>query len=189
MPRFKSLHFLWYFLSGALLLCVGSRSLAQVTITVTATASSTTPDWTAADGSHRSQTPLDASCSISPMPEGSDICPPGGTPTWSWTITRLQYSSDGVSYNDSGSGCSYWVCQPSTSSPSATLKATYTVGGYWIFTLQASVSYNPVCDKGVCDCTQILSFVGGGSAQATAKSVALMNLTVTDGRSRPTWRF
>jgi hypothetical protein len=63
-------------------------------------------------------------------------------PTWSWVVgTVEQASNPNGPWTSASSGYSIWINQPSSSSPNATIYATFTVAAFWRFTATATATY------------------------------------------------
>jgi hypothetical protein len=66
-----------------------------------------------------------------------------GKPTWDWSLTSVQFSSDGVNWGDPASNsCSASV---TGSGNKASFQATFSQSGYWLLAVTASVSFTDSC--------------------------------------------
>jgi hypothetical protein len=63
-------------------------------------------------------------------------------PSWSWVVGKVEQSSNpNGPWTAASSGYSIWINQPSSSSPNATIYATFSVAAFWRFTAIATATY------------------------------------------------
>jgi hypothetical protein len=102
-------------------------------------------------------------------PSGGTQCPLSG-PTWGWTIDDTQYSEDDTSYVP-GSPDYIYIDHPDPSSADATIIINSSVGGYWLVTCTATVSFTNECNE---------CWTGSDTKQKKAKAVEIEKI-IEDG--------
>jgi hypothetical protein len=119
--------------------CTAAGAAGQ-TLTVYASAGAPSPNPTCVN--QTIATPLSASVSNPSTSQGCTL----QTPNWFWVIISVEYSTDGTSWSPTGEG-SVWIDQPDPSSSAATLYGTFSQGGYYRVTVQASVTITDSCNN------------------------------------------
>jgi hypothetical protein len=144
----------------------------EVSLAQTVTASSQTPSPSPGFAGQPISTSLSAKDTNPPSPPyGCTL----GAASWSWKIVTVQYSTDGVSWGSSPGGDSEAITQKLSTSPDATLSATFPAGvpGYWNVSCQATVTYtdSPCADK----------WSASGSTTSSMTAVTVTILRKLDG--------
>jgi len=110
-------------------------AIGQGTVPVMAMCGMPNPAWVPVGVA--SDSTLTATTTAPSLGSGQTLQPPTGN--WEWTVLKVEYSDDGVTYTQGGVSD---VFIPSPYSATATVDATFFQGAYWRVTCQATVGFS-----------------------------------------------
>jgi hypothetical protein len=145
------------------LIAVGQGTVQNVK----ATCDTPSPEWTG--WGQPTEIAVHATADAPTPDEGSTL----QGPNWSWSVTKVEYSDDGVSFTEGGA--SFTEFQNGNTADD-TLKAWFYQGAYWRITCQVTVGYSETPGAAL--------WTGTATCAALPNSGELVSITVTSGATQ-----